>query len=284
MFLSRSNATRLLAMTLCASAATASSWLLGDPSSPEAQLSQPTLLGLYSRGGELRDYAHPFGRVAAMDTWKTRTGMLKPQSVYLVRSALGPEDLREHAQFMRTQIKSAHESGLRFLGPTIHQGGAHTPLMGIARYQGKAPAIVPDGFVATEVESAEVHLCLLGLGTSSDGSDFHEAVLQASGELHPEQAIRRATAVRRYAHNTWGTPKRPQINMDQLRLFWPEAVKNLEAKGVQPNSIILAQRVLWNAGDTQIPGPGGTLLKAVNMQQAHQRLRKLYTKTPLPKN
>lgn len=256
--------------------AVAGSWLIGEvtPERPEAPKAQ--LLGLLQEAPSLVPYQHPF----AASSWKLAAGrkatQAEPGTTYLLRTLPQDSGGATGMAFVRNHLQSARDQGFEAFGPLPSPRVPRVPLLTMARFRGDAPRAISGELHATPVESARVHLCLIGLGDAADGSDSHEAPLYVSAPLPPDLAIRRAAAVSRYATRTWGLPGHPTISFEELREMWPEALDQLIDGGHEAGDVLLALRVLWRSGDSEIPGPGGHLLKAVDLPRANAQLRALY--------
>jgi hypothetical protein len=261
---------------LSSTPALAGSWLVGEasPASPEAPRAR--LLGLLEESPDLVPYQHPF----AVSSWKLaasqRVMTAEPGGVYLLRTLPQDDGGALGMAFVRNHLQAAREQGFRPFGPLPSPRLARVPLLTMARFDGEESHAVTGDLQVTPVETARVHLCLIGLGEEADGSDSHEAPLYVSAPLSPELALRRAAAVSRYATRTWGVSGHASISHEELREMWPEAMENLTEAGHAPGDVLLALRVLWTSGEASIPGPGGHLLKAADPVQANRKLRALY--------
>lgn len=256
--------------------APAGSWLVGEltPTRPEAPRAQ--LLGLLEEAPALVPYQHPF----ATSAWElAASGQVKaaePGEVYLLRTLPQDSGGATGMAFVRNHLETARDLGFEPFGPLPSPRVARVPLLTMARFSSEVPRALPEDLHATPVESARVHLCLIGLGDRADGGDSHEAPLYVSGPMAPELALRRAAAVSRYASRTWGVAGQAVVTHPELAQMWPEAMANLAAAGHEGRDVLLALRVLWKSGESEIPGPGGHLLKAVDLGHANAKLRALY--------
>lgn len=270
----------LVAATLLASLssvpAQAGSWLVGEATPDRPAAPQARLLGLLEEPSDLVPYQHPF----AVSSWELataqRTTTVEPGKTYLLRTLPQDSGGATGIAFVRNHLQTARKQGFEPFGPLPSPQLPRVPLLTMARFTGAAPELLAGDFQATPVESARVHLCLIGLGENTDGSDSHEAPLYVSAPLPPKLALRRAAAVSRHASRTWGLPGQSAIALDEVEEMWPQAMANLMAEGHEPGDVLLALRVLWTSGEAAIPGPGGHLLKAIDLGRANRKLRALY--------
>lgn len=256
--------------------APAASWLVGEVTPERPDAPRARLLGLLEESPSLVPYQHPF----AISSWELaaqqRAQTARPETTYLLRSLPQDSGGATGMAYVRNHLQSARDQGFVPFGPLPSPRVPRVPLLTMARYEGDDPRAIAGDLQATPVESARVHLCLIGLGDAADGSDSHEAPLFVSEPLSPELALRRAAAVSRYATRTWGMPGKAFIGHDELLQMWPEAMAALSQGGHEPGDVLLALRVLWTSGEAAIPGPGGHLLKAVDLDRANRKLRALY--------
>jgi hypothetical protein len=144
--------------------------------------------------------------------------------------------------------------------------------MAIVRFDGSKPLKVPEGMDFAPVSGARVHLCLLSLDAKKGTGK--EIPLAISDTLPPLTALRRAWTVYRSESQKWGK-RQVAADPEQLAKRWPEAFAKAKTLG-NTEGLLLAIRVLWDAGEVVIPGPGGLAIRALSPKVANQRLLGLY--------
>lgn len=252
--------------------ASAESWLQGELTTPEAPAAPADFLGLELQERTSFRYHHPFEAEPTAAIREVRVRTAEPQGLYLLRTAPGPAESQASLRFLRNRKREVTALGFRWLAQPPRGGVAHTPLMGIVRFEGTDPLETPSWVQLAPVSGARVHLCLLSLDAL--GEESWEAPIAISEELPPETALRRAWSLYRYAQGHWGS--RGTITLEELGDRWPDAAAALAVRQARPEGILLALRVIWTSGDQEIPGPGGMSLHAVRPNEARRRLQLLY--------